>query len=75
MTATIHGYLTLALLIPLWSELVEIRGARMSVNYGLNKVRFPAPVPLTPPRSVQAPAFGHCRGVARPAAGWLEHQK
>ncbi|MFC5184504.1 MaoC family dehydratase [Actinomadura harenae] len=41
-----HGYLTLALLIPLFSELLTIDGVKMSVNYGLNKVRFPAPVPV-----------------------------
>ncbi|GLW67095.1 MaoC family dehydratase [Actinomadura rubrobrunea] len=41
-----HGYLTLSLLIPLFSELLEISGVAMSVNYGLNKVRFPAPVPV-----------------------------
>ncbi|MFD7658915.1 MaoC family dehydratase [Actinosynnema sp. NPDC059797] len=41
-----HGYLTLALLIPLFGELLEIRGTRMSVNYGLDKVRFPSPVPV-----------------------------
>jgi acyl dehydratase len=40
-----HGYLTLALLIPLWGQIAEFRGIRMAVNYGLNKVRFPAPVP------------------------------
>jgi acyl dehydratase len=40
-----HGYLTLSLLIPLWSELVQMHGITMAVNYGLNKVRFPAPVP------------------------------
>ncbi len=40
-----HGYLTLALVIPLWSELVDVPGVRMAVNYGLNRVRFPAPVP------------------------------
>jgi acyl dehydratase len=40
-----HGYLTLALLIPLWTELLRIEGIGMAVNYGLNKVRFPAPVP------------------------------
>lgn len=40
-----HGYLTLALLIPLWSQIVEFRGIRMAINYGLNKLRFPAPVP------------------------------
>jgi acyl dehydratase len=41
-----HGYLTLSLLIPLFGELLEIRGVRMSVNYGLEKVRFPSPVPV-----------------------------
>lgn len=39
-----HGYLTLALIIPLFTELLTISGIGMSVNYGLNKVRFPAPV-------------------------------
>ncbi|MEU6014743.1 MaoC family dehydratase [Streptomyces sp. NPDC047515] len=39
-----HGYLTLSLLIPLWSELLRVEGASMAVNYGLNKVRFPSPV-------------------------------
>jgi acyl dehydratase len=41
-----HGYLTLSLLIPLWSELLTVEGVAMAVNYGLNKVRFPAPVPV-----------------------------
>jgi acyl dehydratase len=40
-----HGYLTLSLLIPLWSEILVIEEMDMAVNYGLNKVRFPAPVP------------------------------
>jgi acyl dehydratase len=40
-----HGYLTLSLLIPLWSEILVIEDLDMAVNYGLNKVRFPAPVP------------------------------
>jgi acyl dehydratase len=39
-----HGYLTLSLLIPLFSKLLEINGMSMSVNYGLEKVRFPNPV-------------------------------
>ncbi|GIH62701.1 MaoC family dehydratase [Microbispora siamensis] len=39
-----HGYLTLSLVIPLFTELLEIRGVKMSVNYGLEKVRFPSPV-------------------------------
>ncbi|HKT01534.1 MAG TPA: MaoC family dehydratase [Rugosimonospora sp.] len=41
-----HGYLTLSLLIPLFSELLVLNGIRMAVNYGLNRVRFPAPVPV-----------------------------
>jgi acyl dehydratase len=44
-TTIAHGYLTLALLIPLWSDLLRIDGIGMAVNYGLNRVRFPAPVP------------------------------
>jgi acyl dehydratase len=40
-----HGYLTLSLLIPLWSELLVIEDVDMKLNYGLNRVRFPAPVP------------------------------
>jgi acyl dehydratase len=40
-----HGYLTLSLFIPLWSEILVIEQLGMAVNYGLNKVRFPAPVP------------------------------
>lgn len=41
-----HGFLTLSLTSHLLRDAVgEIGGARMSINYGLNKVRFPAPVP------------------------------
>jgi acyl dehydratase len=39
-----HGYLTLSLVIPLFTELLQITGTTMSVNYGLEKVRFPSPV-------------------------------
>jgi acyl dehydratase len=41
-----HGYLTLSLVIPLFNDLLEITGISMSVNYGLEKVRFPSPVPV-----------------------------
>lgn len=41
-----HGYLTLGLVIPLWSELVQVEKVGMAVNYGLNRLRFPAPVPV-----------------------------
>ncbi|MET3984508.1 MaoC family dehydratase [Streptomyces sp. PvR034] len=39
-----HGYLTLSLIIPLFGKLLGITGTKMSVNYGLDKVRFPSPV-------------------------------
>ncbi|QNP69152.1 MaoC family dehydratase [Streptomyces roseirectus] len=39
-----HGYLTLSLFIPLFSDLLEVGGVTTKVNYGLNKVRFPSPV-------------------------------
>jgi acyl dehydratase len=41
-----HGHLTLALVIPLWTQLLRIEDVAMAVNYGLNRVRFPAPVPV-----------------------------
>ena len=41
-----HGYLTLSLLIPMWSQVLDVTDVTMAVNYGLNKVRFPAPVPV-----------------------------
>jgi acyl dehydratase len=41
-----HGYLTLSMVIPLFTELLEVTGIGMTINYGLNKVRFPAPVPV-----------------------------
>ncbi len=39
-----HGFLTLSLVIPLFAELLDVTGISMGINYGLNKVRFPAPV-------------------------------
>ena len=41
-----HGYLTLSLLIPMWAQVLTVTDQTMGVNYGLNKVRFPAPVPV-----------------------------
>ncbi|MDG4830753.1 MaoC family dehydratase [Solwaraspora sp. WMMD1047] len=39
-----HGFLTLSLAVPFWTELIEVKGVSTKVNYGLDKVRFPAPV-------------------------------
>ena len=41
-----HGYLTLSLLPGLVAEIYTVEGIRMGLNYGANKVRFPAPVPV-----------------------------
>ena len=39
-----HGYLTLSLVSYFMSQIIEVRGFEFAVNYGTNKVRFPAPV-------------------------------
>ena len=45
-TTIAHGFLTLSL-IPMFAvQVSRVTGVRMGVNYGLNKVRFPAPVPV-----------------------------
>ncbi|KQS68895.1 MaoC family dehydratase [Modestobacter sp. Leaf380] len=41
-----HGFMTLSLAVPLATATYTISDAVMGVNYGLNKVRFPAPVPV-----------------------------
>ena len=45
-TTIAHGFLTLSLLPRFMEASFAITGARMGVNYGLNRVRFPAPVPV-----------------------------
>ena len=44
-TTIAHGFLTLSLLPELSASAFSVEGTRMGVNYGLNRVRFPAPVP------------------------------
>lgn len=41
-----HGFLTLSLLPRLTHDAIAIHNTKLGVNYGLNKVRFPAPVPV-----------------------------
>jgi acyl dehydratase len=45
-TTIAHGYLTLSLVPLLAGSLVTVNGVKMGVNYGVNKVRFPAAVPV-----------------------------
>ena len=45
-TTVAHGFLTLSLVPLFMAEVYAVEGVRMAVNYGLNKVRFPAPLPV-----------------------------
>jgi acyl dehydratase len=41
-----HGYLTLSLLAPITTQLLKVTDATAGINYGLDRVRFPAPLPV-----------------------------
>lgn len=45
-TTIAHGFLTLSLLPMIMQSAISMPESKMSVNYGLNKVRFPSPVPV-----------------------------
>lgn len=44
-TTIAHGYLTLSLIVPLVAEVFEVTGVGVGINYGIDRLRFPAPVP------------------------------
>lgn len=44
-TTIAHGYLTMSLIAPVLDDLFVVEGAKASINYGANKVRFPSAVP------------------------------
>jgi acyl dehydratase len=41
-----HGFLTLSLIVPIMADVFKVSGVKMGVNYGLDRVRFPAPLPV-----------------------------
>ncbi len=41
-----HGYLTLSLMAPVMGQLLHVSDVKMGLNYGLDRVRFPAPLPV-----------------------------
>jgi acyl dehydratase len=45
-TTVAHGYLSLSLLPYFMSQVLRVDGARMGINYGIEKLRFTAPVPV-----------------------------
>ena len=42
----VHGLLTLSLVVPLMKEIFEVTEVGLGINYGSNRLRFPAPVPV-----------------------------
>lgn len=44
-TTVAHGYLTLSLLPALMAQVLSVEGARMGLNYGIDRIRFTNPVP------------------------------
>ena len=45
-TTIAHGFLTLSLIPVIGWQIYQVKGVKMTINYGLNKVRFTAPVPV-----------------------------
>jgi acyl dehydratase len=45
-TTVAHGFLTLSLIAPMFEDVIPVPWATAGINYGLNKVRFPAPAPV-----------------------------
>ncbi|MGB1042266.1 MAG: MaoC family dehydratase [Tenacibaculum sp.] len=45
-TTIAHGFMSVSMLSELISNLIEVKSVKMGLNYGLNKVRFPNPVPV-----------------------------
>jgi acyl dehydratase len=48
-TTVAHGYLTLSMIPMLVAPVMAVRGVRLALNYGLNRVRFPRPLPVGTP--------------------------
>lgn len=44
-TTVAHGYLTVSLIPRFQTQVLKVEGARMMINFGLNRVRFPSPLP------------------------------
>jgi acyl dehydratase len=61
-----HGYLTLALAPALLFEMLAVEGAEQVINYGLEKVRFPTPVPA----GGQLRLAARCKDVEEVAGGY-----
>jgi acyl dehydratase len=66
-TTIAHGYLTMSLSNLFLPQIVDVQGISMGINYGVNKVRFPAPVPVG-----SRVRGGASLAAAEPIAGGLQ---
>jgi acyl dehydratase len=67
-TTVAHGNLTLSIIDGMRRELIESTGFKLGVNYGWNKVRFPAPVPS----GSKVRARGEVMSVDDAGGGWVQ---
>ena len=70
-----HGYFTLSIIPVLLRDVMSVEGMRMGINYGLNKLRFPAPVPIpwstwSTTRRSGPPMAGGCGQATRAISFW-----
>jgi acyl dehydratase len=65
-TRIAHGLLTLGLVVPHMREIFKVTGVGMGINYGMNKVRFPAPVPV----GSRVRVHGRIASVTDIGGGW-----
>jgi acyl dehydratase len=67
-TTVAHGNLTLSMIDGLRRDLIESKGFKLGVNYGWNKVRFPAPVPA----GAKVRAKAEVTDVDEVGGGWFQ---
>ena len=67
-TTVAHGNLTLSMIDGMRRELIESTGFKLGVNYGWNKVRFPAPVPV----GSRLRTRGEVQSVDDAGGGWVQ---
>jgi len=76
-TTIAHGYLTLSLLPPLLAQIVETRNSRLTVNYGVENLRFGQPVPAGGQVRLRADVreVKNLRGITRVKVGVIMELK
>ena len=62
----VHGYFTLSLVVPMMAEVFEVTDIGVGINYGLDRLRFPAPVPV----GARVRVFGEVLSVDEVAGGF-----